>query len=777
MGYFWLMVSCIFFALSLMELQVVKNVASQSLELKKLVYLYLLHYAEKHPNEALLPINCFQKDLGDPNPLVRAWALRTMAGIRLHVIAPLVLVAVNRCARDPTVYVRKCAANALPKLHDLRLEEQKSTIEEVIARHRLVKESIMSSPQCTDNFHSEKDVSDDDFRLAKESNHSGACDSEFVNMVSRCYIEGPDEYFSRSSYANRVPFELNDAQFTSGKSNEDVKILLYSTSPLLRSNNSAVVLAAACVHWIMAPKEDVKRIIKPLLFILRSSNVSKYVVLCNIQVFAKAMPSLFAPYHEDFFVYSSDSYQVKALKLEILSSIATDSSISSIFKEFQDYIRDPDRRFAAATVAAIGICARQLPKMAHICVDGLLTLTRQELLTKDLGSRYQEADVLVQAIISIKSIIKQDPPIHEKVIIQLVRSLDSIKVPSVRAMIIWMVGEYSSLEEIIPRMLTTVLKYLAWCFTSEALETKLRILSTVTRVLSGATGEGLSTFKKVFRYLVELAECDSNYDVRDRACFLKKLLSYNFISQGSQGVYRNKLGHGSQGSQGAYSLPEKDLHIVVNCIFRKQTREVKTESINYRFYLPGSLSHMVLHTAPGYEPLPKPCSLLLDDINEPEGIRIIMKEAADYSGTDDHGTSSDPSDNESASDCGSQHSFSGSRSSGHGDDGESSEGNDNADLLLQISDNGNASENQSGSWLEEQLGSSNPGTLEQSQVRKSLSRISIGDVGKQIKPKSYSLLEPANRNDLKVDYSFSSEISSISHLLVCIEVSFRNCSS
>ncbi|KAK5835468.1 hypothetical protein PVK06_011157 [Gossypium arboreum] len=203
------------------------------------------------------------------------------------------------------------------------------------------------------------------------------------------------------------------------------------------------------------------------------------------------MPSLFAPYHKDFFIYSSDSYQVKALKLEILSSIATASSISSIFKEWQDYIRDQDRRFAAATVAAIGICARQLPKMAHICVDGLLTLTRQglflfsyfllsEFLTKELGCRYQEADVLVQAIISIKSIIKQDPPIHEKVIIRLVRSLDSIKMPSVRAMIIWMVGEYSSLGEIIPRMLTTVLKYLAWCFTSEALETKLQILSTVT---------------------------------------------------------------------------------------------------------------------------------------------------------------------------------------------------------------------------------------------------------------------------------------------------------
>lgn len=88
-------------------------------------------FGSRRPNEALLSINSFQKDLGDTNPLVRAWALRTMAGIRLHVIAPLVLVAVGKCARDPSVYVRKCAANALPKLHDLQQEEHSSTIEEV----------------------------------------------------------------------------------------------------------------------------------------------------------------------------------------------------------------------------------------------------------------------------------------------------------------------------------------------------------------------------------------------------------------------------------------------------------------------------------------------------------------------------------------------------------------------------------------------------------------------------------------------------------------------
>jgi len=85
----------------------------------------------RRPNEALLSINCFQRDLSDTNPLVRAYALRAMAGIRLHVVAPLVLAAIGKCSRDPSPYVRKCASHALTKLHDLHLEENTSTLEEV----------------------------------------------------------------------------------------------------------------------------------------------------------------------------------------------------------------------------------------------------------------------------------------------------------------------------------------------------------------------------------------------------------------------------------------------------------------------------------------------------------------------------------------------------------------------------------------------------------------------------------------------------------------------
>ena len=165
----------------------------------------------------------------------------------------------------------------------------------VIAKHGLVKESIMFSLHSTEGSDFKKDGLATQISLKEETGYvsgsgsgsydfgldvdvCGNNDSVLANMVSRCYIEGPDEYLSRLSYTNRAPYELNVAQFTSGKSNNDVKMLLQCTSPLLWSHNSAVVVAAAGVHWIMAPREDVKRIIKPLLFLLRSSSASKYVV-------------------------------------------------------------------------------------------------------------------------------------------------------------------------------------------------------------------------------------------------------------------------------------------------------------------------------------------------------------------------------------------------------------------------------------------------------------------------------------------------------------------
>lgn len=56
---------------------------TDNLELKKLVYLYLMNYAKSQPDMAIMAVNTFVKDCEDPNPLIRALAVRTMGCIRV----------------------------------------------------------------------------------------------------------------------------------------------------------------------------------------------------------------------------------------------------------------------------------------------------------------------------------------------------------------------------------------------------------------------------------------------------------------------------------------------------------------------------------------------------------------------------------------------------------------------------------------------------------------------------------------------------------------------
>jgi len=101
---------------------VVKNVGVKSVELKKMVYIYLVHYADFNSScreIALLSINSFQKDMAGTNQLIRGLALRVMTSIRVPDIIQIQLLAVRKCATDSSPYVRRCAATAIAKIYML----------------------------------------------------------------------------------------------------------------------------------------------------------------------------------------------------------------------------------------------------------------------------------------------------------------------------------------------------------------------------------------------------------------------------------------------------------------------------------------------------------------------------------------------------------------------------------------------------------------------------------------------------------------------------------
>lgn len=111
---------------------VVKNIVVESQEVKKLVYMYLIHYAEQNQELALLSINSFQKDLASHSQRVRANAMKAMSSIRIPVAVPLVILALKSAVKDPSSYVRRAAAAAIPKVWSVDPEQHDLLVELVI---------------------------------------------------------------------------------------------------------------------------------------------------------------------------------------------------------------------------------------------------------------------------------------------------------------------------------------------------------------------------------------------------------------------------------------------------------------------------------------------------------------------------------------------------------------------------------------------------------------------------------------------------------------------
>ena len=98
---------------------VLKNIATGDLDQKKLVYLYLMNYAKSHPDLCILAVNTFVQDSEDPNPLVRALAVRTMGCIRVDKMVDYMEEPLRKTLRDESPYVRKTAVLCVAKLFDL----------------------------------------------------------------------------------------------------------------------------------------------------------------------------------------------------------------------------------------------------------------------------------------------------------------------------------------------------------------------------------------------------------------------------------------------------------------------------------------------------------------------------------------------------------------------------------------------------------------------------------------------------------------------------------
>ena len=154
------------------------------------------------------------------------------------------------------------------------------------------------------------------------------------------------------------------------------------------------------------------------------------MVLLTIASLSISRKALFEPYLKSFYVRSGDPRFIRLLKLEILTSIANESNISSVLREFQQYVRADDKVFATATIQCIGRCASRLPNVTESCLSGLMILM----------SKKDEA-VVAESVVVIKKLLQLNPEAHKEIIVMMAKMSNSITVPMARASILWLIGK------------------------------------------------------------------------------------------------------------------------------------------------------------------------------------------------------------------------------------------------------------------------------------------------------------------------------------------------
>merc|ERR1719171_976820 len=418
---------------------VVKNVVAKSVEVKKMVYMYLSHYCDfNHQCRelALLSINSFQKDLAASNQLVRAMALRVMTSIRVPDVIQIQLLAVKKCAGDSSPYVRKCAANAIAKLVSLSDGAEQESCDQFVATllndtSPMVLGSAVTAfaevcPQNWAIFHP---------NYRKLCQLLADCDEwaqiTILGVLAR-YLRtqftdpSPDTKPQTSSEPQRVVRRKVKKAFYSDDEDEseeevvvedpwdddgpaledDHKLALTSSLPLLKSRNSGVVLAVCSLHYHCgAPSNEERETIgRALVRILRNRPEIQYVVLKSIAVMASERPQMFAPFLRDFFVKGTDAKFNREIKLEILVRLATPDSVEEILRELQTYCRGTEKEFVCDACTAAARVADSRPECADDVLRGLLDLARSH--DRD-ECRSVDASVVSSALVAIRQLLQQ----------------------------------------------------------------------------------------------------------------------------------------------------------------------------------------------------------------------------------------------------------------------------------------------------------------------------------------------------------------------------------
>ncbi|KAI8074882.1 adaptin N terminal region-domain-containing protein [Gongronella butleri] len=491
---------------------VLKNMQTEDIELKKLVYLYLMNYAKTQPELVILAVNTFVKDSDDPNPLIRALAIRTMGCIRVDKIIDYLTEPLRKCLKDENPYVRKTAATCVAKLYEMNpvlTDEQ----EFIPMLHELVADV---NPMVVANaVVALLDINEMDAQM-----HNGVATRAF--KVTQANINNLLHALNECTEWGQVAIltAITDYRPSNGKEAEGI---IDRVMPRLQHVNGAVVLAAikvilANLRYTHINNDDgvspddfqttiFRKMAPPLATLLANPPEFQFIALRNIQLILKKYPSILDREIRVFFCKYNDPLYVKLEKLQILIDLANPLNVDQLLAELKEYANEVDVEFVRQTIHAIGRVAIKIDEGAERCVSILLDLI-------ETGISY----VVQEAMVVIMNIFRCYPNQYEAIITRLCANLEAVDEPAAKAALIWMIGEYAERID----NATDLIEHLADNFHDENSQVQLQLLTATVKLFLKKPQETQTLVQSVLQ--MATTGCD-NADLRDRGYVYWRLLS------------------------------------------------------------------------------------------------------------------------------------------------------------------------------------------------------------------------------------------------------------
>jgi len=454
------------------------------------------NYAKSHPDLCILAVNTFVQDSEDPNPLIRALAIRTMGCIRVDKMIDYMEEPLRKTLKDESPYVRKTAAICVAKLFDLNptmaLENGfLETLQELIGdpNPMVVANAVQALVEINES--------------APEHNVLQITPNTLKKMLMA--LNECTEWGRVTILTTLADYKATDVK--------EAEHICERVSPQFQHVNSSVVLAAVKAVFLHmrhigpeAAQTYLKKMAPPLVTLVSSQPEVQYVALRNINLLLQKEPDILSKELRVFFCKYNDPSYVKFEKLEIMVRISNESNVDQLLSELKEYALEVDMDYVRRAVKAIGQVAIKIESASERCVNALLDLINTKV-------NY----VVQEVVIVIKDIFRKYPG-YEGIIPTLCKCIDELDDPNARGSLIWIVGEYA--EKI--SNAGDILSGFVDAFAEEFSQTQLQILTAVVKLFLKRPQAAQGLVQKVLN--AATAESD-NPDIRDRAYVYWRLLS------------------------------------------------------------------------------------------------------------------------------------------------------------------------------------------------------------------------------------------------------------